>query len=232
MKNIQKLILEAYGDIKEEKETIKLDTLPKAMQDRLKDRYGEFSKHDFISSDMGTYFKTTGVNKTTGQVSHKIIALPSFASMYNDYKDIVADIKSLMRSDDVRKDKEARELFELIKTNFRKLQRYLRTERPEQYDLIRMRASLQESINMFKSHTSLITEETLWKQLEEAEEDDPEGIQRHIKWLAVLQILQHRLQKAASCAVGIDRVTRKLGDRQRQQQKRTGKNRRNDARGV
>jgi ribosomal protein S15P/S13E len=159
MKNIQKLILEAYGDIKEEKETIKLDTLPKAMQDRLKDRYGEFSKHDFISSDMGTYFKTTGVNKTTGQVSHKIIALPSFANLYNEYKSIIDDIKSLMRSDDVRKDKEARELFELIKTNFRKLQRYLRTERPEQYELIRMRASLQEIHEMFISHASLIIEQ-------------------------------------------------------------------------
>tara|TARA_R110000782_G_scaffold42263_2_gene96195 strand:+ start:1068 stop:2711 length:1644 start_codon:yes stop_codon:yes gene_type:complete len=159
MKNIQKLILEAYGDIKEEKETIKLDTLPKAMQDRLKDRYGEFSKHDFISSDMGTYFKTIGVNKTTGQVSHKIIALPSFANLYNEYKGIIADIKSLMRSDDVRKDKEARELFELIKTNFRKLQRYLRTERPEQYELIRMRASLQEIHEMFISHASLIKEQ-------------------------------------------------------------------------
>ena len=159
MKNIQKLILEAYGDIKEEKETIKLDTLPKPMQDRLKDRYGEFSKHDFISSDMGTYFKTTGVNKTTGQVSHKIIALPSFANLYNEYKGIIADIKSLMRSDDVRKDKEARELFELIKTNFRKLQRYLRTERPEQYEIIRMRAALQEIHGMFVSHGSLIVEE-------------------------------------------------------------------------
>tara|TARA_B110000467_G_C18324454_1_gene487841 strand:+ start:1605 stop:2672 length:1068 start_codon:yes stop_codon:yes gene_type:complete len=171
---LNRLILEAYSEVSEDKkDTIKIPTLPKAMQDRLRARYGEFHENDFISSDMGTYFKTTNVNKTTGQVSHKIIALPSFASMYNDYKDIVADIKSLMRSDDIRKDKAARELFELIKTNFRKLQRYLRTERPEQYDLIRMRASLQESINMFKSHTSLITEETLWKQLEEAEEDEP-----------------------------------------------------------
>jgi len=171
--NLNKLILEAYSEVNEEsKETIKIPSLPKAMQDRLRARYGEFHENDFISSDMGTYFKTTNVNKTTGQVSHKIIALPSFASMYNDYKDIVADIKSLMKSDDIRKDRAARELFELIKTNFRRLQRYLRTERPEQYDLIRMRASLQESINMFKSHTSLITEETLWKQLEEAEDDE------------------------------------------------------------
>ena len=160
MKNIQKLILEAYGGIKEEEGgPIKVDSLPKAMQDRLRAQHGEFSKHDFISSDMNTYFKTTGVNKTTGQISHKIIKLPSFANMYTDYKDIVADIKTLMRSEDVRKDKAARELFELIKTNFRKLQRYLRVERPEQYELIRMRASLQEIQNMFVRHASLINEE-------------------------------------------------------------------------
>ena len=39
------------------------------------------------------------------------------------------------------------ELFELIKTNFRKLQRYLRTERPEQYDIFKATRSLEENIN-------------------------------------------------------------------------------------
>ena len=51
-----------------------------------------------------------------------------------------------MNSQDVRTDKRARELFELIKTNFRKLQRYLRTERPDQYELMKMRRTMEEAV--------------------------------------------------------------------------------------
>lgn len=171
MHKLEKLILETYaatlfekevGDdfhAKDDNNTIKMDELPKGMQDRLKKQYGEFHEKDFVSSDMKTYFKTSSVNKETGSVGHKIIKLPSFDKMYSDYQNIVKDIKNLMRSDEIRTDKAARELFELIKTNFRKLQRYLRTERPEQYALIRRQSSLQEHINMFYNHVSLIKEE-------------------------------------------------------------------------
>jgi hypothetical protein len=79
--------------------------------------------------------------------------------MYKDFNDLIDDIKELMRQPDIRQDKAARELFDLFRTNFRKLQRYLRTERPEQYEIIRMRAALQEIHGMFVSHGSLIVEE-------------------------------------------------------------------------
>ena len=171
MHKLEKLILETYaatlfekevGDnfhAKDDNNTIKMDELPKGMQDRLKKQYGEFHEKDFVSSDMKTYFKTSSVNKETGAVGHKIIKLPSFDKMYSDYQNIVKDIKNLMRSDEIRTDQAARELFELIKTNFRKLQRYLRTERPEQYALIRRQSALQEHINMFYDHVSIIKEE-------------------------------------------------------------------------
>lgn len=171
MHKLEKLILETYaaslfekevGDdfhAKDDKGTIKMDELPKGMQDRLRKQYGEFHEKDFVSSDMKTYFKTTSINKETGSVGHKIIKLPSFDKMYSDYQNIVKDIKNLMRSDEIRKDLAARELFELIKTNFRKLQRYLRTERPEQYAMIRQQSALQEHINMFFDHISILKEE-------------------------------------------------------------------------
>ena len=109
-------------------------------------RYGEpmfNGEHDFFSSNMETYFKTYSKNKETGQIGHKVIKLPSFGSLYRNFSDIIADIKKLMGSDDIRTDQAAREFFELTKTNFRKLQRYLRTERPEQYNMLKMQRMME-----------------------------------------------------------------------------------------
>ncbi len=109
-------------------------------------RYGEpmfNGEHDFFSSSMETYFKTYSKNKETGQIGHKVIKLPSFGSLYKNFSDIIADIKKLMGSDDIRTDQAAREFFDLTKTNFRKLQRYLRTERPEQYNLLKMQRMME-----------------------------------------------------------------------------------------
>ena len=109
-------------------------------------RYGEpmfGGKHDFFSSNMDTYFKTYEKNKETGSIGHKVIKLPSFGSLYKNFSDIISDIRKLMGSDDIRKDEAAREFFELTKTNFRKLQRYLRTERPEQYNLLKMQRMME-----------------------------------------------------------------------------------------
>jgi len=163
MNKLDNLILEAYKEVLNEMPkgaTLKVKDIPQAMIDRLEKQYGPVDKRDdFFSKNMDTYFKFTGRNKTTGSVEHKIIKLPSFFKMYDDFENIVDDIKSLMRSDDIRKDAAARELFELIKTNFRKLQRYLRTERPEQYSIIRSRVTLEGLVRDFKIHCSLIAEQ-------------------------------------------------------------------------
>jgi hypothetical protein len=156
--DIQKLILEQYAKVLEE-DVIKPKDLPAAFKAAIENRHGPLHKHDFFTDDMTRYMKFDGEDKTTGQISHKVIAIPSFDKMYNDYQDIVQDIKVLMRDKDVRTDQAARELFELIRTNFRKLQRYLRTERPDQYALIRNRASIAELHEMFVSHASLIIEQ-------------------------------------------------------------------------
>ena len=49
----------------------------------------------------------------------------------------------------------------------------LRTERPEQYAIIRGRAALQELVSDLKTHVALINE-SLYKEIEEAEEPQPE----------------------------------------------------------
>tara|TARA_R110002049_G_scaffold226259_3_gene398324 strand:- start:2731 stop:3885 length:1155 start_codon:yes stop_codon:yes gene_type:complete len=150
MHKLERLILESFAELTEEREikTLGLEELPASVRKNIEDRYGisKWPEKDFVSSNMTTYFKTTSVNDRTGNVGHKPINLPSFEGLYSNFSDIVGDIKQLMNNQDVRTDKRARELFELIKTNFRKLQSYLRTERPDQYELMKMRRSMEEAV--------------------------------------------------------------------------------------
>jgi hypothetical protein len=150
MHKLERLILEAYAEVSEERETktLGLEELPASVRKSIEDRYGvsKWPEKDFVSSTMSTYFKTISVNDTTGEVGHKPISLPSFEGLYSNFTDIIGDIKGLMGNQDIRTDKKARELFELIKTNFRKLQSYLRNERPDQYELMKMRRSMEEAV--------------------------------------------------------------------------------------
>lgn len=176
MNKLERLILETYLQVENEKDIKKPSELPKEFISAIEKKYGKVSEDDFFSSDLDTYFKSTGGDDTTGRRDHKVIKLASFEKMYDQFEEIVRDIKNLMSDKDVRNDKAARELFEVIRTNFRKLQRYLRTERPDQYALIRNRAALAELHEMFVSHVQLIKEErllneSLWQEIEEAEEE-------------------------------------------------------------
>ena len=181
MHRLEKLILETYADLTEvspdeERSTTKFKDLTPTMQKSLIARYGEpkWPEHDFVSSDMETYFRTSSVDKTTGNIGHSVISLPSFGSVFINFSNIIKDIKKLMRSKDIQKDQAAKELFELIKTNFRKLQRYLRTQRPEQYDLLklqRLSESLSTKLNECKN--TLYLNESLIDVLNE-EEPAPE----------------------------------------------------------
>lgn len=130
-----------------ENDTGKFNDLPKAMRDKMIARYGEpkfGGEHDFISNDGDTLFQAYEKNKETGSIAHKIIKLPSFQKLYSDWTDIIKDIKTLRKNPDVNSDAAARELFEEMKSMFRSLQRYLREERPEQYELMKMRRSMNE----------------------------------------------------------------------------------------
>jgi hypothetical protein len=185
MHKLEKLILEAFASVKQEQEereaTITFKNLDPKVQKSIEARYGvspDPSK-DFVSKDLTTlyrYIKPKGDNEGGG-IDHKVIKLPSFEKLYINFSDIVQDIKKLMGSKDVRQDQAARELFELIKTNFRKVQRYLRTERPEQYELMKMRRTLSEMIEDLKRHESVILEEKKYLNeslLDQINEEEPQ----------------------------------------------------------
>ena len=63
----------------ERKNTLKPKDVSSKLLKRLEDLYGPIDvKNDFFSNDLDTYYKTTSINKETGQIGHKVIALASF----------------------------------------------------------------------------------------------------------------------------------------------------------
>ena len=159
MHKLDRLILETFASTSIREENKKPDDLPKAFIAAIEKRYGPVHERDFFNDDLSRYMKFSSEDKESGSIGHTVINLPSFFKMYDDFEELVQDIKDLMRSPDIRQDKAARELFDAFRSNFRKLQRYLREERPEQYELIRMRSSLAEIHEMFVSHASLLKEQ-------------------------------------------------------------------------
>ena len=176
MHKLQKLILEAYSEVSEMAAgSKKLSELPDTFVKALAKKYGEVDmENDFVSPDLDTYYKYAGGDPNSGRIDHDVHRLPSFYKLYDEFEEIIRDIKKLMSNEDIRKDKAARELFELIKTNFRKLQGYLRTERPDQYAVIRGRAELKELHEMLVNHGSLITE-SLLDEVEDEPQPEEEG---------------------------------------------------------
>ena len=87
---LEKIILEQYATISERK---KFEDLPVAFKNAIEKRYGKLHPKDFFSDDLSRYMKFDGENKETGEVTHKVIPIPSFNKMYDDFQDIVDDIK-------------------------------------------------------------------------------------------------------------------------------------------
>ena len=178
MHKLEKLILEIYSEAEEIGRTLKPKDLPKDFLAGIEKSYGKINmEKDFFNDDLTRYMKHTETNKETGAISHKVIKIASFEKMYDDFQDIVDDIKKLMSDKDVRNDQAARDLFELIRTNFRKLQGYLRKNRPDQYALIRGRAALAELHEMLSNHVSLIKEEKQYLNeslLDQINEEEPQ----------------------------------------------------------
>ena len=93
MHKLEKLILEQFASIQEKTD---INDLPKEFVAAIEKRYGKMHPKDFFSDDKSRYMKFDGENKTTGQVTHRVIPIASFEKMYDDFQDIVDDIKQLL----------------------------------------------------------------------------------------------------------------------------------------
>ena len=168
-KDLKNIILEAYTEVlieQEDKESFDLDDeledrniipwkdIPNNIKASLKKNVDYKGRpapgdptRDYVDKEYETYYYTTAYNKETNSYKHAIIRLPSFENLYNRYAKILKDIKVLMGRDSVKSDQEAKDLFELIKTNFRKMQSYLRKNHPEQYERFKIRRAMEQVLN-------------------------------------------------------------------------------------
>ena len=133
-------------DFKKKENIIMWKDIPADMQKKFSKEIEVFGKkapgdpkRDYVDKEYETYYFTTSYKKETGTVGHRLVRLPSYTKLYNSFVKIIKDIKVLMGVDTVKNDAAAKEIFENIKTLFRQLQRYLRTNHPKQYDLMKMR---------------------------------------------------------------------------------------------
>jgi len=118
----------------EQRQTLKPKDVPSSLLKRMEDLYGPVDlKNDFFSSDFDTYYKTIGVNKETGGVNHKVIALASFEESLKQITSAYETLKDLLKADEAKNDSNIVDVSKDIKNALNKYRAHLRKFYPEQY---------------------------------------------------------------------------------------------------
>ena len=116
------------------KEVLKPKDVKPSLLKRLEANYGPVDMtNDFFSTDLDTYFKTTNINKETGQLSHDIIKLASFGDSLEKMSDAVRALKILMTTDEAEKDQNIKDIARSLKDVFNQYRSHLRKNYPDQY---------------------------------------------------------------------------------------------------
>ena len=93
------------------KEVLKPKDVKPSLLKRLEANYGPVDMtNDFFSTDLDTYFKTSNINKETGQLSHDIIQLASFGDSLKRMSDAVKALKILQTTDEANNDQNIKEI--------------------------------------------------------------------------------------------------------------------------
>ena len=122
----------------EKKITLKPKDVKPSLIKRLEVNYGPVDmKNDFFSKDLDTYYKTSNINKETGQLTHNVINLASFGDSLKRMSDAVKALKVLMTTDEANNDQNIKDITRELKDVFNKYRSHLRTNYPDQYDEIR-----------------------------------------------------------------------------------------------
>ena len=120
------------------KEVLKPKDVKPSLLKRLEANYGPVDMtNDFFCTDLDTYFKTSNINKETGQLSHDIIQLASFGDSLKRMSDAVKALKILQTTDEANNDQNIKEITRELKDVFNKYRSHLRTNYPDQYDEIK-----------------------------------------------------------------------------------------------
>ena len=119
------------------KETIQPEDLNPNFLKKIEDRYGPVSDDDFFSSDLGTYFKADKPEERGegGGITHAIIKLPSFVTLFQNLEKAKDDAKELASNKELRGDNEYKTQYVQIRDTFNDFRTYFRNNYPDQYEL-------------------------------------------------------------------------------------------------
>lgn len=102
---------------------------------KIEDKYGPVKDTDFFTDDLKTYLKTSKVNKETGGVTHDIIKLPSFLTLYKSLETARDDAMELTKDPNLKLDPSYRQQASDIRDTYNDFRTWFRNNYPDQYNI-------------------------------------------------------------------------------------------------
>ena len=97
-------------------------------------RFGEVDMtNDFFSNDLSTYFKTSSIDKETGNIGHTIIKLGNFGDALKELNQALEAMVNLSKTSDGKADPKIALIAQDLRGVFNKFRTHIRNEYPEQY---------------------------------------------------------------------------------------------------
>jgi len=101
---------------------------------RIEKRFGEMDMtNDFFSDDLSTYFKTSSIDKETGNIGHSIIKLGNFGDALKELNQALEAMVNLSKTSDGKADPKIALIAQDLRGVFNKFRTHIRNEYPEQY---------------------------------------------------------------------------------------------------
>ena len=106
---------------------------------KIEDKYGKVDmKNDFFSDDLSRYMKTAEIESEEdgGAVSHEVIQLPSFSTLYNSLETAKEDAQDISTHSDMRGDTKFKTQYTQTRDTFNSFRTYFRQNYPDQYAMV------------------------------------------------------------------------------------------------
>tara|TARA_R110001583_G_scaffold69987_2_gene198419 strand:+ start:230 stop:793 length:564 start_codon:yes stop_codon:yes gene_type:complete len=106
---------------------------------KIEDRYGKIDmKNDFFSGDLDRYMKTSNIESKEegGGISHEVIRLPSFSTLYNSLEKAKEDAQDISIHPDMRNDDGFKVQSNKARDTFNDFRTYFRKNYPDQYAMV------------------------------------------------------------------------------------------------
>ena len=104
---------------------------------KIEDKYGPTRPEDFFSDDLKIYYKANKPEERGegGGITHSIIRLPSFVTLFKNLEDARDDAMELTKDKDLKNDPSYRQQASDIRDTYNNFRTWFRNNYPDQYDI-------------------------------------------------------------------------------------------------